>query len=115
MLRHPELVGGSGRACTEIMNAFSGQLVVKIGADGVYCAALLEPGLGVALKVEDGDMRSSPVALLGLLTRLSARIPLGFEPANMPPAVAQHAEPVTLNTRGAVTGTTRAAGELRFS
>lgn len=114
MLRHPDLVAGSGRACTEIMAAYPGRMVVKIGADGIYCAALPEAGLGIALKVEDGDMRSSPVALLGLLVRLGARIPLGFDLADMPPAVAQYAEPVTYNTRGAVTGTTRAAGELRF-
>jgi len=34
--------------------------------------------------------------------------------ANPPEAVARHAEMVTRNTRGIVTGTTRAAGDLHF-
>ena len=57
MTAAPELVAGTGRACTDIMAACPGRLVAKIGADGIYCAALLA-ALGIALKVEDGDMRA---------------------------------------------------------
>jgi L-asparaginase II len=115
MLRHPDLVGGSGRACTEIMADYHGKLLVKIGADGIYCAALTGAGLGVAVKVEDGDMRTSPVALLGALRALSQGLPSGFALDPMPPPVARHAEFTTQNTRGVVTGITRAVGGLRFS
>ena len=52
-----ELMAGTGRVCTDLMAAWPGRLVAKIGADGIYCAALPEPELGIALKVEDGDMR----------------------------------------------------------
>jgi L-asparaginase II len=97
------------------MAAFHGHVLVKVGADGIYCAALPGSGLGVAIKVEDGDMRTSPVALLGLLQRLAPRVPLTFEVASLPAAVARHAELKTHNTRGVETGATRAAGELRFS
>jgi L-asparaginase II len=70
--------------------------------------------LGVAIKVEDGDMRSSSVALIGVLRQLEAKLPLKLDLANPPEAVARHAEMVTRNTRGVVTGTTRAAGDLHF-
>ncbi len=71
MTAHPQLVAGSGRACTAIMTAVPG-IVVKTGAEGVYGAALPGPGLGLALKVEDGGSRAAPVALLALLEALGA-------------------------------------------
>jgi L-asparaginase II len=70
-------------------------------------------GLGVALKVEDGDMRCSPPALLEvlrqLLERSAGKVAVPME------ALAHHVEPVQRNTRGAVTGSLRAVGRLRFS
>jgi L-asparaginase II len=71
MAAHPELVAGTGRACTLIMAAAPGVLV-KTGAEGVYVAALPERKLGLALKVDDGAGRASVVALLALLARLGA-------------------------------------------
>jgi L-asparaginase II len=71
MSAHPELVGGSGQACTAIMTAVP-ELVVKTGAEGLYAAALPRVGLGLALKVEDGGSRAAPVALLALLDALGA-------------------------------------------
>src|ERR1043165_2127746 len=59
MLAHPFLVAGSGRLCTELMRAMPGRVIAKVGADGIYCATLPALGVGVALKVEDGDMRAS--------------------------------------------------------
>jgi len=114
MVRHPDLVAGAGRPCTDIMTAGAGRLVAKIGADGIYCAGVIPGGLGIAIKVEDGDMRSSSVALIGVLRRLEARLALKLDLANPSEAVARHAEMVTRNTRGVVTGTTRAAGDLHF-
>ena len=43
MLRHPELIAGERRPCTEMMTAFPGRVITKVGAEGVYCA-LLVPG-----------------------------------------------------------------------
>ena len=69
---HPELVAGTGRLCTELMTACRGTVLAKVGAEGVYCAALPALGLGVALKVEDGDGRCSPPALLAVLRQVAA-------------------------------------------
>ncbi|MFZ5471317.1 MAG: asparaginase, partial [Myxococcota bacterium] len=60
MWTHPELVAGTGRLCTDLMTAARGRVLAKVGAEGIYCAALPERRLGVALKVEDGDGRCSP-------------------------------------------------------
>jgi L-asparaginase II len=65
MRAHPELVAGTGREDTGLMEAVDG-LLVKGGADGVHVAAL--PGRGaVALKLDDGgDRGRTPVLAAGL-------------------------------------------------
>jgi L-asparaginase II len=114
MMAHPAVVGGHRRLCTDLMRAWRGRVVAKIGADGVYCAALPGLGVGIALKVEDGDMRSSGVALLELLGQLIARL-APEQAADYPAApVAGHARHEIRNTRGAPTGELRPAGSLHF-
>ena len=114
MTAHPELVAGQGRLCTDLGLATRGGAIAKVGADGIYCAALPKAGLGIALKVEDGDMLSSPPALLFAIRGLAGRHALGFDPAALPETVTRHAEIPTLNTRGATTGVLRAAGRPHF-
>ncbi|HMR29465.1 MAG TPA: asparaginase [Geminicoccaceae bacterium] len=71
MRRHPELVAGTGRCCTAVMQALP-DVTAKTGAEGVYIAALHAPGLGLALKVEDGATRASEAALVACLRALGA-------------------------------------------
>src|SRR5437899_3117246 len=54
---HPWHVAGTGRFCTQIMERFGARIFVKTGAEGVYCAALPEQGLGIAVKCDDGAGR----------------------------------------------------------
>ena len=70
MLRHPELIAGEGRPCTEIMRAHPNRVITKVGADGVYSALLVQEGLGVALKVEDGHGSAAVLALVRILEEL---------------------------------------------
>ncbi len=70
MAKHPELVAGETRACTELMRAMDGKAVIKTGAEGVFAAILPERGLGVALKIEDGATRASECAMAAMLVRL---------------------------------------------
>lgn len=114
MFAHPGLVAGKDRVCTDLIAAFPGRILAKVGADGIYGAALPQSGLGIALKVEDGDLRSAAVALLEVLRLLAARGGLPADPATWPASVSRHREPPTVNTRGVVTGALRAAGGLRF-
>lgn len=68
--REPELVAGPGRADTIVMAALPGRMYLKTGAEGVYCGALPERGIGFALKVDDGALRASAAAVMPLAERL---------------------------------------------
>jgi L-asparaginase II len=74
MRSEPFHVAGSGRACTDIIRAASGATVVKTGAEGVFCAALPDDRLGLALKVRDGASRAADAAIVHLLAELG-RLP----------------------------------------
>ncbi len=67
MEANPFLIAGTGRFGTRVMEAARGRVLVKGGAEGVYCAAL--PGLGLALKIDDGANRAAETAMGGLLRR----------------------------------------------
>ena len=76
MMNFPEMIGGSERLDTMIMQNARGRIISKVGADGVYTAGVLpspewETGLGIAFKIEDGDdKRARPVVAVELLRRL---------------------------------------------
>jgi L-asparaginase II len=55
MMAYPEMVAGTHRLDTDVMRAGKGRVVVKGGAEGYYGIGLLSSGLGVAIKMEDGD------------------------------------------------------------
>ncbi|HKT61497.1 MAG TPA: asparaginase, partial [Gemmatimonadales bacterium] len=112
MAKHPELVAGTGRLCTELMAALPGRVLAKIGAAGIYCAALPELGLGIALKVADGDSEVSSLALLAVLAAVLERAGVAGRYDLGP--LAHHAAQPILNTRGTRVGALRAAGALRF-
>ncbi len=62
--RHPFMVGGSGRFDTRVMEQLGERVFCKVGAEGVFCAAFPERGLGVAIKIDDGNnARAAEVAM----------------------------------------------------
>jgi L-asparaginase II len=71
---HPWHVAGTGRFCTQIMERFGARIFVKTGAEGVYCAALPEQGLGVAVKCDDGAGRAAEVMMASTLLRMARSI-----------------------------------------
>lgn len=76
MTKSPELIGGTERLDTMLMQAAPGRLISKVGADGVWLCAVLPDenfptGLAIALKIEDGDdRRARPVVAVEVLKRL---------------------------------------------
>jgi len=107
MMTHPHLVAGTGRPCTDVMLAYPGEVVAKVGAEGVYGAALKTRGVGVALKVEDGHYWAAVAALVAVLDQF------GLEPVPSR-KLAAYAEFPARNTQGLVTGSLAAAGEITF-
>jgi len=101
MLKHPELVAGEGRPCTEMMRAHPGRVITKVGAEGVYSAQLVREKIGVTLKVEDGHSVASALAMAAVLAELGLR----------PQPESLTAKPTT-NSRGETVGEMRVIGGL---
>ncbi len=69
-MAEPGMVAGEKRFCTEVMEALGPVVFVKTGAEGVFCAAVPEFGLGIALKIDDGTSRASEAATANVLSAL---------------------------------------------
>jgi len=115
MIENPEMIGGTkDRLDTELIRAGKGRLISKIGAEGVYTVGGLPcqewpSGLGLALKIEDGDdQRARPPAVieallqLGVLGNQDLKTLSGYAPT-----------PIT-NRRGECVGEARAAFTLEI-
>lgn len=72
MMAHPEMVGGTERFCTDLMRTGHGTLVGKAGAAGVYCVGLMQEGIGIAVKCEDGSGRGRDPVVVEILQQLGA-------------------------------------------
>jgi L-asparaginase II len=84
------------------MQATGARAFVKVGAEGVYCGALPDLGLGFAVKCDDGAGRAAELAAALLLARF-----LGAE------AVPQKwRAPELRNWNGMDVGALRGAGPL---
>jgi L-asparaginase II len=66
---HPFMVAGTDRFDTRLMGALGTRVFSKTGAEGVFCAALPELGLGLAVKCRDGAGRAAEVATAALIDR----------------------------------------------
>ena len=67
---NPYMVAGKGRFCTDVMTAFGDRVFVKTGAEGVFCGAIPERGLGIALKCDDGGTRGAEAMMAGVIRTL---------------------------------------------
>lgn len=67
MRAHPGLVGGAGRAVTELIAEVDG-LMCKDGAEGTWAAALPD-GRAFAAKIADGAARALPPVMAAVLRR----------------------------------------------
>jgi L-asparaginase II len=70
MMEYPEMVGGTKRFDTDVMNAFKGNIVAKAGAEAVQCIGVVDKGIGIAAKVEDGTARATSVVIMEVLKQL---------------------------------------------
>ena len=69
--RAPFFVAGSGRFDSRVMARLGERVFCKVGAEGVFCAALPDQGLGVAIKVDDGNnSRAAEVVMAAVIEAL---------------------------------------------
>ncbi|WP_218574751.1 asparaginase [Reyranella sp. CPCC 100927] len=87
MNAEPFYMAGTGRFCTRINGALKDVAQVKTGAEGVYCGMLPTLGLGVALKIWDGNGRAAEVALAAILRHLGVLADMQFDAAITPPVL----------------------------
>jgi L-asparaginase II len=106
MVNYPEMVAGTKRFDTDLMNIFQGRLVAKGGAEGVHCFGDRDTGIGVAVKVDDGNARGTSVASMEVLRQLKIGDPSIWEQLD-----AYYQSPV-LNAREEKIGVIKSAFEL---
>ncbi len=106
--RSPFHVAGTGRFDTRVMERLGERVFCKVGAEGVYCAALPEQGLGVALKMDDGNTaRAAEVVMAAVIEAL---LPLSDEERQV---MRGHSEVTLRNWHGIEVGALHAAQALR--
>jgi L-asparaginase II len=102
----PWHVAGTGRFCTEIMRIFGKRVFVKTGAEGVYCGAFPQTGLGVAIKCDDGAGRAAETIMAAIIARF---VPLAAAESQ---ALARFLRPVLRNWNGLDVGALRVTDKI---
>lgn len=107
MMAHPERVGGTDRFDTDLMKAFNGKIVAKGGAEGVQCIGVVDEGIGIAVKVEDGNGRATSAASMEVLMQL------GVGSNVIHNQLEKHTVPPVKNIRGNSVGKIEAKFQLK--
>ncbi|MFT5707790.1 MAG: L-asparaginase II [Oceanospirillaceae bacterium] len=100
---HPEMLAGSERCCSAVIKETAGKAIVKLGAEAVYAGVIPSLKLGFALKIDDGTIRASEVALGALLKKI------GAVTAQEQHNLVDFFQPAIRNSLNAVTGEIRAS------
>lgn len=101
MIAHPDYVGGTGRFDTDLMMAAVPNLLCKSGAEGYHATCIRDRGIGMVIKVLDGNDRAvSPFVVNSLLARRA----LSEKQASL---VEQHRSPPIVNYSRQVVGKIR--------
>ena len=107
MRRNPQMVSGTGRSDLGITLSSNGDWVAKTGADGVQTVGIRSRGLGVAVKVSDGDFPSVVAVTISVLKQLGVL-------AGEDQLLAPWADPALNNCNGAPVGQLKATVQLKF-
>ena len=106
--RAPWFVAGTGRFDTRVQQRLGERVFCKVGAEGVYCAALPEAGLGLALKMDDGNnARAAEVAMAALI---ESHLDLSEDDASF---MRGFSDVALVNWNGITVGRLQAAAALR--
>lgn len=70
MTKHPEMVSGTNGFCSEFIAATNKRMIGKVGAEGVYCVGIKDKGIGIAVKIENGNMKMLSPVVIEVLNQL---------------------------------------------
>ncbi|WP_295808916.1 asparaginase [uncultured Nitratireductor sp.] len=104
-MAEPFYVAGTARSDTRMMEAGEGRIFTKTGAEGVFCAAIPEKGIGIALKCDDGATRAAEVMVAQVLAQL-------LEGDTLAETLNEMARPVLTSRRGFEVGALRPSDNL---
>lgn len=117
MTKHPEMVAGDGRYCTELMRVFDGELVGKLGADACYGVGVraseqtrrlgTSGAIGISVKIADGNIDAVYMIVSEVLERLQIGAP------GQRSRIGKYHRPAMLNTKGVDIGHAEFPFELR--
>ncbi len=106
---HPEMISGTGRPDLAITLSSGGDWVAKSGAEGIQAVGVPSQGLGVAVKVSDGNFLSVSAITIAVLKQLGL---LKEDSGNLP--LFPWADPVLKNCNGISVGRLLATVRLTF-
>lgn len=98
MRAHPQMVSGTARSDLALAQAGGGDWLPKAGAEGVQALGVTSKGLGIAIKVADGQARALPTITVAILQQLGL---IDGAPAG---TIARFTRPALRNLRGMVVG-----------
>jgi L-asparaginase II len=106
MLRHPDLVSGTARTDLALAQAGDGDWIPKSGADGVQAIGVRSRGLGIAVRIADGNARALHTVTAEVLHQI------GLLPRPHESPLARCFRPSLTNYRGLTVGSLQPLFEL---
>ena len=106
--REPFMAAGSERFDTQVMAALGERVYCKVGAEAVFCASFPTRGLGVAIKIDDGN--TARAAEVAMAAAIEAFVELDGDDAAL---LRKLSEASLRNWNGIEVGALRATDELR--
>ena len=101
MTARPDLVSGEQRTDLHWMTAGGGDWVTKIGADAVQAIGIRSAGIGIAIKIADGNSRALHPVVYAVLDQL------GLLDDARRAVLERYRQPEIKNARGTVAGDIR--------
>lgn len=101
MTARPDLVSGLERTDLHYMQAGDGDWVTKVGADAVQAIGIRSAGIGIAIKIADGNSRALHPAVVAVLEQL------GLLDEARRTALDHYRQPALRNAKGTVAGDIR--------
>jgi L-asparaginase len=70
MTHHPELIAGTNKFDTQLMQLTTGEIVSKAGAEGIQCLGKVGEGMALTIKAIDGSKRAKYAVAIYLLQQM---------------------------------------------
>jgi L-asparaginase II len=102
MAENPWFVSGTGRFDTALIESTGGGIIGKGGAEGFHGSAIVHKGIGLAIKVVDGNNRATAPTVMAALTKLDALTSAATD------LLAPFSQPPVRNVAGRIVGSIRA-------